>query len=76
MTALMCQVTCGLCHDKVNERMWKEHLTSEKHLQLCESTNHTIATKFFEMNFEARPEKKNIFTLKNEKSLNSWRSYF
>ena len=76
MTALMCQVTCGLCHDKVDETRWKEHLTSEKHLQICKSTNHTFARNFFQMIFEARPEKKKQFNLVNEKSPNFWPLYF
>ena len=33
MTASMSQVTCGFCHDKVDEIKWKEHLTSHIHLK-------------------------------------------
>ena len=61
MTALMCQATCVLCNIKIDETKWNAHLTSEKHLQLCKGVDHSIAIKFFEMIFEARPEKKKIF---------------
>ena len=76
MTALMSQVTCGLCQDKVDETKWNEHLSSSKHLQKCKNVDDSIAKNFFEMIFEARPEKKKIFNLKNEKSLTFWRLYF
>ena len=73
MTALMSQVTCGLCRDKVDETKWKEHLISSKHLQICKDVDNSIAINFFNMIFEARPQKKKIFDLKNENSLNFWR---
>ena len=76
MTGLMSQVTCGFCMDKVDESKWKEHLTSSKHLQTCKNIDTSIAKSFFEMIFEARPEKKKIFNLKNEKSQEFWRLYF
>ena len=76
MTALMSQVTCGLCKDKVDETKWEEHLTSSKHLQICKGVDNSIAKNFFEMIFEARPQKKKIFNLKIEKSLNFSRTYF
>ena len=76
MTALMSQVTCGFCMDKVDESKWKEHLTSSKHLQTCKAIDTSIAKSFFKMIFEARPEKKKIFNLKNEKSHEFWRLYF
>ena len=75
MTALMSQVTCGLCRDKVDETKWKEHLTSSKHLQICKGVDNSIAINFFNMIFEARPQKKKIYNLKNEKSLDFWRLY-
>ena len=76
MTGLMSQVTCGFCMDKVDESKWKEHLTSSKHLQTCKAIDTRIAKSFFEMIFEARPEKKKLFNLKNEKSHEFWRLYF
>ena len=76
MTGLMCQVTCAPCDLKIDETKWKEHLCSEKHLQYCKSADQSIAIKFFEMIFEARPEKKKIFNLKNGKSLDFWCLYF
>ena len=76
MTGLMSQVSCVPWNMKIDETKWKEHLCSEKHLQYCKSTDNSIATKFFEMIFEARPEKKKIFNLKNEKSLDFWSLYF
>ena len=75
MTGLLCQVTCVPCDIKIDETKWKEHLCSEKHLNYCKGTDHRIAIKFFEMIFEARPQKKKIFNLKNEKSPN-FCSYF
>ena len=76
MTGLMSQVTCAPCDLKIDETKWKEHLCSEKHLQYCKSADQSIAIKFFEMIFEARPEKKMIFNLKNGKSLDFWCLYF
>ena len=76
MTGLMCQVTCALCDIKIDETKWKEHLTSQKHLQICKGVDDSIAKNFFKMFFEARPEKKKIFNLKNEKSHEFWRLYF
>ena len=76
MTGLMSQVSCVPCNIKISETKWKEHLCSENHLQYCKSTDHSIAIKFFEMIFEARPEKKKIFDLKNKQSLNFWSLYF
>ena len=76
MTGLMSQVTCVPCNIKIDEMKWKEHLCSEKHLQYCKSTDNSLAIKFFEMIFEARPEKKKIFNLKNKKSLDFWSYYF
>ena len=75
MTALMSQVTCGLCHDKVDETKRKEHLISTKHLQICKGVDNSIAKIFFEMIFEASPQTKKIFFLKFEKSLNFWHPY-
>ena len=60
MTALMSQVTCTFCMDKVDETKWKEHLTSPKHLQNCKNFDNCNAINFFKMIFEARPEKKDI----------------
>ena len=76
MTAFMSQVTCGFCMVKVDETKWKEHLTSVNHLQVCKDTDNNIAKSFFKMIFEARPEKKKIFNLKNENSHEFWRLYF
>ena len=76
MTTIMNQVTCSLCDIKVDEKKWDEHLCSEKHLKYCKDADYTIAIKFFEMIFEARPEKKKIFNLKNQKALDFWQSYF
>ena len=76
MTALMCQVTCAFCNIKIDQTKWHEHLASSKHREICQSYDHIIPIKFFEMIFEARPEKKKIFNLKNEKSHNFWRPYF
>ena len=76
MTALMSRVLCDLCYEKIDESKWKEHIISTNHVLKCKTYESIIATKFFEMIFEARPEKKKIFNLKNEKSLNFWRIYF
>ena len=76
MTGLMSQVTCAPCDMKIDETKWKEHLCSQKHLQYCKNADNSIAIKFFEMIFEARPEKKKIFDLKNKKSLDFWCYYF
>ena len=76
MTGLMCQVTCAPCDLKIDETKWKEHLCSEKHLKYYKAADQSIAINFFEMIFEARPEKEKIFNLKNGKSLDFWCLYF
>ena len=76
MTALMSQVTCDLCYEKIDESKWKEHIISTNHVLKCKTHEICIATKFFEMIFEARPQKEKIYSLNNEKSLNFWRIYF
>ena len=76
MTMLMSQLTCGFCADKVNETARNGHLTSQKHLENCKDVDNSIAKNFFDMIFEARPENKKIFDIKNEKSLNFWRLCF
>ena len=76
MTALMCQVTCTLFNIKIDETEWKNHIISTKHLQNCKNVDDKIAIKIFEMIFEVRPEKKNLFNLKNEKTHNFWQLYF
>ena len=76
MTALMCQVTCALCNIKIDETKWHEHLISTKHLQNCKNVDSIIAINFFKMIFEAKPEKKKIFNLKNERTHDFWRLYF
>ena len=74
MTALMCQVTSALCNIEVDGTNWNDHLTSKKHLQNCKYVDNSVAINFFEMIFEARPERKKKIDLKNEKTLNFWRS--
>ena len=76
MTGLMSQVTCAPCNKKIDETKCKEHLISKNHSQYCKGADNSIAIKFFEMIFEARPEKKKIFNLKNEKSVDFWGLYF
>ena len=76
MTALMSQVTCDLCYEKIDESKWKEQIISTNHVLKCKTYESIIATKFFELIFEARPEKKKIFDLENKKSLNFWRIFF
>ena len=70
MTAPMCQVTCTLCNIEIDETKWKEHLTSENHSKSCKNVDDSIAKKFFEMIFEAKPGKNEIINLKKEKTLN------
>ena len=76
MTALMSQVTCDLCYEQIDESKWKEHKISTNHVLKCKTYESIIATKFFEMIFEARPQKEKIFNLKIEKSLIFWRLSF
>ena len=72
----MSQVTCDSCYEQIDESKWKEHIISTHHVLKCKIYESIIATKFFEMIFEARPKKKKIFNLKNEKSLKFWRLNF
>ena len=72
----MCQVTRAICHTKTDETHWKEYLTSENHLRLCKNVDQNIAKNFFEKIFESRLEKKKMFNLKIDKTLNFWRLYF
>ena len=76
MTALMSQATCDLSYEKIDESKLKEHIISSNHVQKCKTYESIIATKFFEMIFEARPQKEKIYKLKNEKSLNFGRINF
>ena len=46
MTALMSQVTCEFCYEKIDESKWKD-IISTKHLLKCKTYDSTIATKFF-----------------------------
>ena len=75
MTALMSQVTCALCCEKIDESKWKDHIVSTKHLLKCKTYDSKIATKFFEKIFEARPDKRKKYNLKIEKTLNFWQIY-
>ena len=76
MTTLMCQVTCSLCNMKIEESKWKEHQTSENHLKKCGENHNELTTKFFKMFFDIRPQREEIFNLKNEKTHDFWQSYF
>ena len=76
MTALMSQVTCDLCYEKIDEPKWKDHILSTKHLLKCKTYDSIIATKFFEMIFDVRPEKEQLYNLRNVKTHNFWRIYF
>ena len=58
------------------ETKWKDHLTSENHLECCTNVDNSIALKFFKMIFEAGPEKKKIYNIKKEKTRGFWRLYF
>ena len=49
---------CPLCSMKTDETKWNEHLTSAKPLQSCKNVDKSIAIKFFDLIFEARPKKK------------------
>ena len=53
---------------KIDELRWKEHLVATNHLQLCKNGKDKIATKFFELIFNACPNKKKLYNLKIEKS--------
>ena len=72
----MCQVTCTLCNIKMDELKWKEHQTSPNHLKKCEENHNELTTKFFKMFFDIRPQREEIFNLKNEKTHDFWQSYF
>ena len=64
MTALMSQVTCDLCYEKNDESKWKDNIISKKHLLKCKTYDSIIATKSFEMIFDVRPEKVQLYKLK------------
>ena len=57
MNALMSQVACDLCYEKIAESKWKEIIFSTNHVPKCKTYESIIATNFFEIVFEARPEK-------------------
>ena len=76
MTTIMSQVTCSLCDMKMDESQWKEHLISTKHLKRCKEEKGIITTKFFELIFNTYHNRKNIYNLKDEKTLDFWQSYF
>ena len=76
MSTLMCQVTCTLCNIKIDELKWKEHQTSENHLKKCGENHNELTTKFFKMIFDIKPQREEIFNLKNEKTHDFWQAYF
>ena len=76
MTSIMNQVTCSLCDVKIDESQWKEHLISTDHLKRCKEEKGGITTKFFELIFNTYQSRKNIYNLKDEKTLDFWQSYF
>ena len=44
MTALMSQVTCGLCYEKKDESNWTDHIISTKHLLICKTYDSKFIT--------------------------------
>ena len=60
MAALMSKVTCGFCLEKIDESKWKDHIISTKHILKCKTYDNIIATKFFGMIFDVRPDKGQI----------------
>ena len=48
---MMNQVTCSLCHIKIDELQWNAHLVSMKLLEFCKNDRNGIAMKFFELIF-------------------------
>ena len=76
MTALLSQVTCDLCYEKIYESKWKEHKTSTKHTLKCKTYDSPIATKLFENIFDVRPAKEQIHNLNYARTHDFWRLYF
>ena len=76
MTTIMSQVTCSLCNMKMDKLKRKEHSVSTNHLQLCKNVKDKIAAKFFEMLFNACPEKSKTFNLKTGKTHEFGQLYF
>ena len=72
----MCQLTCDLCHEKIDESKKKEHIISTKHILKCKTYDSNIATKFSETTFDVRPDKEQLYKLNNVKTHNFWRIYF
>ena len=72
----MTQVTCDLCYEKNDESKWKEHIISTKHILKCKTYDSIVATKFFEMIFDVRPEKEQKYYLNNLNTHNFWRIFF
>ena len=75
MTALMSQLTCVLCYEKIDESKWKAHIIPTKHILKCKSYDSFNATKFFEKVFDVRPETEQIHNLNNAKTHDFWRLY-
>ena len=72
----MSQVTRSLCIKKIDHSKWGEHLISTKHLKPCKEEIGMITAKFFEIFFNTYHSRKEIYNLKDEKTLDLWQSYF
>ena len=46
MTALMSQVLCGLCYEKIDYSKWKDQIISSNNLLKCKTFDSSIATIF------------------------------
>ena len=76
MTTIMNQVTSSLCDIKIDDSKWGEHLISTKHLKRCKEGKGIITSKFLEIVFNTYHNRKEIYNLKDEKTLDFWQSYF
>ena len=72
----MNQVTCSLCNRKVDEKKWGEHLVATYHLNRCKEEKIEITSKLFEIIFNTYHNRKDLYNLKNVKTLDFWQSYF
>ena len=70
----MNQVTCSLCTIKIDDSKWGEHLISTKHLKRCKEEKGIITAKFLEIIFNNYHSRKEIYNLKEEKTLDFWQS--
>ena len=65
-----------MCVIKIDESHWSEHMISTEHLQRCKEVKAGTVAGFFNIIFKTYHNRKDIYNLKGEHTLDFWQSYF